>query len=180
MPIVRTRRTEYGQKRPGRNAYLGQYPLGWNNELSGSKRNIRHGEPVGLNTSSISPVPGEPFIESSRNTGFSFMLRQSPNPPGSGFKAVLSTACGSGDTFQFRIRGVGKVYVTDFADDCSQYRVKSKVYLHKDASSAVNALRWALRTGWIPRKIYLYNGKPFVSKAFKTESQKNGINLIFG
>jgi hypothetical protein len=25
--------------------------------------------------------------------------------------------------------------------------VKSKVYLHKDAASAVNALRWALRAG---------------------------------
>ncbi|WML67925.1 MAG: hypothetical protein METHP_01493 [Methanoregula sp. SKADARSKE-2] len=45
-----------------------------------------------------------------------------------------------GDTFQFRIRGVGRVYVTGFTDDCSHYRVKSKVYLHKDAVSAVNAL----------------------------------------
>ncbi|MEN6610323.1 MAG: hypothetical protein ABFC24_05730 [Methanoregulaceae archaeon] len=52
-----------------------------------------------------------------------------------------------GDTFQFRIRGVGKVYVTGFTDDCSRYRVKSKVYLHNDAASAVNALRWALRAG---------------------------------
>jgi hypothetical protein len=54
-----------------------------------------------------------------------------------------------GDTFQFRIRGVGKVYITGFTDDCSRYRVRSKVYLHKDAASAVNALRWALRAGCI-------------------------------
>jgi len=38
------------------------------------------------------------------------------------------------DTFQFRIRGIGKVYVTGFTDDCSRYRVKSKVYLHKDTA----------------------------------------------
>ena len=85
-----------------------------------------------------------------------------------------------GDTFQFRIRGVGKVYVTGFTDDCSRYRVKSKVYLHKDAASAVNALRWALRAGRIPREIYLDNGKQFVSKIFKAEAQKYGIKLIFG
>ena len=85
-----------------------------------------------------------------------------------------------GDTFQFRIRGVGKVYVTGFTDDRSRYRVKSKVYLHKDATSTVNALRWALRAGRIPREIYLDNGKQFVSKIFKAEAQKHGIKLIFG
>ena len=85
-----------------------------------------------------------------------------------------------GDTFQFRIRGVGKVYVTGFTDDCSRYRVKSKVYLHKDAASAVNALRWALRSGRVPREIYLDNGKQFVAKVFKAEAQKHGIKLIFG
>jgi len=85
-----------------------------------------------------------------------------------------------GDTFQFRIRGVGKVYVTGFTDDCSRYRVKSKVYLHKDAASAVNALRWALRSRRIPREIYLDNGKQFVSKIFKAEAQNHGIKLIFG
>jgi hypothetical protein len=45
--------------------------------------------------------------------------------------------------------GVGKVYVTGFTDDCSHYRVRSKVYLYKDAASAVNALQWALRNGRI-------------------------------
>jgi hypothetical protein len=58
--------------------------------------------------------------------------------------------------------------------------VKSKVYLHKDAASAVNALQWALRAGRIPREIYLDNGKQFVSKAFKAEAQIHGIKLIFG
>jgi transposase InsO family protein len=73
-----------------------------------------------------------------------------------------------------------QVYVTGFTDNCSRYRVKSKVYLHKDAASAVNALQWALRAGRIPREIYLNNGKQFVSKVFKAEAQKNGIKLIFG
>jgi transposase InsO family protein len=71
-----------------------------------------------------------------------------------------------GDTVQFRIRGVGKVYVRGLSDDCSRYRVRSKVYLHKDAVSAVNALRWALRKGRIPREIYVDNGKQFVLTPF--------------
>ena len=58
--------------------------------------------------------------------------------------------------------------------------MKSKVYLHKDATAVVNALQWALRAGRIPREIYLDNGKQFISKIFKTEAQKHGIKLIFG
>jgi putative transposase len=58
--------------------------------------------------------------------------------------------------------------------------VKSKVYLHKDSASAVNAFQWALCAGRIPREIYLDNGKQFISKAFKAEAQKHGIKLIFG
>jgi transposase InsO family protein len=85
-----------------------------------------------------------------------------------------------GDTFEFRIRGVGKVYVTGFTDDCSRYRVVSKAYLHKSRFEAVNALRWALRKGRKPSQIYLDNGKQFVSKAFKKEAEAHGIKLIYG
>jgi len=59
------------------------------------------------------------------------------------------------------------------------YKVRSKVYLHKDAASSVNTLRWALRLRQTPREIYLDNGKQFVAKVFKDEAQKNGIKLIF-
>lgn len=85
-----------------------------------------------------------------------------------------------GDTFQFRIHDVGKVYVTGFTDDCSRYRVKSKAYLRKGKEEAINALQWALRNGRIPKQIYLDNGKQFVSKDFKKEAEKHGIKLIFG
>lgn len=85
-----------------------------------------------------------------------------------------------GDTFQFRIRGVGKVYVTGFTDDCSRYRVRSKVYLHKGAIESINCLRWALRNGRVPKQIYLDNGKQFVARLFKQEAKKHGIKLIFG
>lgn len=85
-----------------------------------------------------------------------------------------------GDTFQFRIAGVGKVYVTGFTDDCSRYRIRSKAYLRKGKEEAVNTLQWALRAGRIPREIYLDNGKQFVAKAFKAEAVKYGIKLIFG
>lgn len=85
-----------------------------------------------------------------------------------------------GDTFEFRIRGVGKVYVTGFTDDCSRYRVKSKAYLRKRKEEAINALRWALREGRIPRQIYLDNGKQLIAKDFKAEAEKHGIKLIYG
>jgi len=84
------------------------------------------------------------------------------------------------DTFQFRIKGVGKVYVTGFTDDCSRYRIRSKVYLRKGKEEAVNTLRWALRRGRVPREIYVDNGKQFVAKAFKEQAMRYGIKLIFG
>lgn len=84
------------------------------------------------------------------------------------------------DTFQFRIAGVGKVYVTGFTDDCSRYRIRSKAYLNKGADEAVNCLRWALRKGRAPREIYVDNGKQFISKAFKADVARRGIRLIFG
>lgn len=85
-----------------------------------------------------------------------------------------------GDTFEFRIRGVGKVNVTGFTDDCSRKRVVSKAYLHKGAKEAVNALQWGLRKGRVPRQIYLDNGKQFVAKLFKGEMKDNGIKPIYG
>lgn len=85
-----------------------------------------------------------------------------------------------GDTFQFRIKGIGKVYVTGFTDDCSRFRVQSKVYLDKSAHSAVNCLEWSLRSGRTPREIYLDNGTQFIAKTFKQKAKGNGIKLIYG
>lgn len=85
-----------------------------------------------------------------------------------------------GDTFEFRIRNVGKVYVTGFLDDCSRYRIVSKAYLRKRKEEAVNALQWALRKGRKPKQIYLDNGKQFISKLFKQEAKNHGIKLIYG
>lgn len=85
-----------------------------------------------------------------------------------------------GDTFQFRISGVGTVYVTGFTDDRSRFRVRSRAYLHKSAKESIDALRWALRKGRVPREVYLDNGKQFVAKEFKREARSHGIRLIFG
>lgn len=85
-----------------------------------------------------------------------------------------------GDTFQFRIKGVGKIYVTGFTDDCSRYRIVSKAYLNKSKKEAVNALQWALRKGRIPKQIYLDNGKQFIAKEFKWEVRKHRIKSIYG
>lgn len=85
-----------------------------------------------------------------------------------------------GDTFQFRIHDVGKVYVTGFTDDCSRYRVRSKVYLDKSAESAINSLQWSLSNRRVPKQIYLDNGKQFIAKIFKAEAKKHNIKLIFG
>ena len=85
-----------------------------------------------------------------------------------------------GDTFQFRIRGVGKVYLTGFIDDRSRYRVASVAYLHKGSKEAIDSLRLALRKGRTPREIYLDNARQFIAKEFKREARKYGIKLIFG
>ena len=85
-----------------------------------------------------------------------------------------------GDTFQFRIKGVGKVYVTGFTDDRSRFRVSSGAYLHKGAKEAVDALRHALRKGRMPRALYLDNARQFIAKEFKGEAMRHGIRLIFG
>lgn len=84
------------------------------------------------------------------------------------------------DTFEFRIRNTGRVYLTGFTDDCSRYRVVSKAYLSKSAKESVNALRWALRKGRFPREIYLDNNKQFDCDDFRKEAKKHGIRLIFG
>lgn len=112
--------------------------------------------------------------------GLLIRIKPKPQPTGKCYQRKHADSMWQGDTFQFRIRGVGKVYVTGFTDDYSRNRVTSKGYLHKDTASAVNALQWALRKGRIPREIYLDNGKQFVSKLFKAEAQKHGIKLIFG
>jgi transposase InsO family protein len=85
-----------------------------------------------------------------------------------------------GDTFQFRISGVGKVYVTGFTGGRSRYRIKSKAYLHKGAKEAINALYHALKKGRIPREIYFDNGKQFVADDFKKELTKFHIRPIYG
>lgn len=109
------------------------------------------------------------------------LVRIKPKPQESKrFQRKHADSMWQGDTFQFRIKYVGKVYVTGFLDDCSRYRIKSKVYLHKGANESVNCLQHSLKKGRAPREIYLDNGKQFVAKLFKAEAAKYGIKLIYG
>jgi len=111
--------------------------------------------------------------------GLIFKIKAKPQPC-KRFQRKHVDSMWQGDTFEFRIHGVGKVYVTGFSDDCSRYRIRSKAYLKKGAEQAVNCLRWGVRNGRIPREMYLDNGKQFTSKLFKQEAAKHGIKLIFG
>lgn len=109
------------------------------------------------------------------------LIRVKPNPQEfKRFQRDHVDSMWQGDTFQFRIKDVGKVYVTGFNNDCSRHRVISKSYRAKGETESVNALRWAVRKGRIPREIYLDNGKQFVSRLFKAEAAKYNIKLIFG
>ena len=119
-------RTDSSQRRPDRNAHGGQFQHPWNNGSSVSKENTLHGEPVGSSTSSTCPVPGERFIASSRNMDFLSESKPNRNRPANGSERHHVDSMWQGDTFQFRIRGVKKVYFTGFTDSCSRYRVKSK------------------------------------------------------
>ena len=112
---------------------------------------------------------------------YGLLIRVKPKPqPSRRFQRYHVDSMWQGDTFQFRIRGVGKVYVTGFTDDCSRYRVRSKVYLRMGKEEAINALQWALKNGRVPRQIYLDNGRQFIAKDFKDEAREYGIKLIYG
>lgn len=114
-----------------------------------------------------------------KKNGLLFRIKAKPQPC-KRFQRKHVDSMWQGDTFQFRIKGTGRVYVTGFTDDCSRYRIVSKAYLHKSKEEAINALWWALKKGRIPKQIYLDNGKQFIAKKFKREAGKRGIKLIFG
>ena len=114
-----------------------------------------------------------------KKKGLMIRIKAKPQPC-KRFQRKHADSMWQGDTFQFRIKDVGKVYVTGFTDDCSRHRVMSKVYLDKSAKSAVNALQWALKKGRLPVQIYLDNGTQFVAKVFKKEMKKYNIKPIFG
>lgn len=71
-----------------------------------------------------------------------------------------------GDTFQFRISGTGRVYVTGFTDDRSRFRVASKAYLHKSAAEAVDALRCTKEGNVFQDNSTLDNGRQVVMVTF--------------
>jgi transposase InsO family protein len=109
------------------------------------------------------------------------LMRIKPKPqPSKRFQRRHVDSMWQGDTFQFRIKGAGRAYVTGFTDDRSRYRVLSGAYLHKGAEEAVDALRRALGRGRAPSEIYLDNAKQFIAHEFKEEAKKHGIKLIFG
>jgi hypothetical protein len=97
--------------------------------------------------------------------GFSFESNPNPNPQENGFSVKMRPACGreipsSSESIalvKFAFPG-SPMIVPDTTKKC-------KVYLHKDAVSAVNALQWALLKGQVPREIYcLDKRKQFISK----------------
>jgi putative transposase len=85
-----------------------------------------------------------------------------------------------GDTFQFRISGTGKVYVTGFTDDRSRYRVISKAYLNKSKKESIHTLHHALKKGRVPRQIYLDNGRQFTAREFKEELARHHVRPVYG
>ena len=84
------------------------------------------------------------------------------------------------DAYEFRIHGVGKVYVFTILDDRSRYLVMARAYLRHRAREAVNALWWALRNGRHPKAVYVDNGTCFIAGDFKRFCAKQGIRIIYG
>ena len=109
-------------------------------------------------------------------------IKAKPQPPVKRFQRKHVDSMWQGDSFQFRISSVGKVYVTGFTDDRSRFRVKSRAYLHKRADEAIDALRHALSKSKrrVPREVYLDNAKQFIAKEFKAELAKHHIRPIYG
>ena len=179
-PIVMIRRTDYGQRRPGRNGLPGQYPASLEQRIIRLKgkypawgaRRIKHQFNLPCSWRTVHRIL--------KKHGLLIRVKAKPQPAGKRFQRQHVDSMWQGDTFQFRIRGVGKVYVTGFTDDCSRYRVKSKVYLHKDAPQ-----QSMLSTGHsVPDesrvRFISIMGNSSSPKSFKAEAQKHGIKLIFG
>jgi putative transposase len=109
------------------------------------------------------------------------LVRVKPKPqPSKRFQRYHVDSMWQGDTFEFRITNVGKVYVTGFTDDRSRYRIRSGAYQNKSSKESIDALQRALRKGRIPREMYLDNGKQFIAKGFKRELAKHHIKPIYG
>ncbi len=109
------------------------------------------------------------------------LVRIKPKPqPSKRFQRRHVDSMWQGDTFQFRISGTGKVYVTGFTDDRSRYRIISKAYLNKSAAEAVDTLHSALRKGRVPRQLYLDNGRQFTAKEFRDELAGCHIRPVYG
>lgn len=114
-----------------------------------------------------------------KRNGLLVRIKAKPQPS-KRFQRRHADSLWQGDTFQFRISSVGKVYVTGFTDDRSRYRIVSKTYLRKGENESINALVWALRKGRRPKQVYLDNGKQFIAKEFKAKAKEQGIKLIYG
>lgn len=109
------------------------------------------------------------------------LVRIKPKPqPSKRFQRRYVDSMWQADTFQFRISGTGKVYVTGFTDDRSRYRIISKAYLNKSKKESVNALHHALKKGRMPRQVYLDNGRQFTAREFKDELAKHDIRPVYG
>ena len=71
---------------------------------------------------------------------------------------------------------MGRVYVTGFLDDCSNYRVESGAYLHKGVDESLDALRHALAKGRVPREKFTLTTKDS-SRQRTSRRSSQGITL---
>ena len=107
-------------------------------------------------------------------------INKKPQPKPKRFRRKHVDSMWQGDTFHLAISRTGRVYVTGFLDDCSNYRVVSGAYLHKSVDESLDALRRALAKGRVPREMYLDNGGQFKAEEFKAELRKYHIKWIYG
>lgn len=107
-------------------------------------------------------------------------IKKKPQPKPRRFRRKHVDSMWQGDTFHLAILRTGRVYVTGFLDDCSNYRVVSGAYLHKSVDESLDALRRALAKGRVPREMYLDNGGQFKAEEFKAELRKYHIKWIYG
>lgn len=114
-----------------------------------------------------------------KRCGMLIRIKAKPQPS-KRFQRYHVDSMWQGDSFEFRIAGEGKAYVTGFTDDRSRYRVKSGAYRHKSAKESVDALKRAVRKGRVQREMYLDNGKQFIAKEFKAELALYQIKPIYG
>jgi len=82
------------------------------------------------------------------------------------------------DVFEFRIKGIGKVYLFAIIDDYSRYCVACELFRDKEAINSLLTIIKAVKRYGKPKQLLTDNGREFTEILFENYLKKKGIKHI--